>query len=75
MSKESTFNAEDTGDVGSIPGSGRSHGGGNGNLLSILAWSIPWAEKPGGLQSTGSKKLAPTEHSCFPSLAFSDYSI
>ena len=26
-------NAGDTGDVGSIPGSGRSPGGGNGNLL------------------------------------------
>ena len=23
---------------------------------SILAWKIPWAEKPGGLQSTGSQK-------------------
>ena len=31
--KESACNAGDTGDVGSIPGSGRSPGGGNGNLL------------------------------------------
>ena len=23
---------------------------------SILAWEIPWTEKPGGLQSTGSQK-------------------
>ena len=23
---------------------------------SILAWEIPWAEKPGGLQSMGSQK-------------------
>ena len=23
---------------------------------SILAWRIPWIEKPGGLRSTGSKK-------------------
>ena len=23
---------------------------------SILAWRIPWTEKPGGLQSTGSQK-------------------
>ena len=23
---------------------------------SILAWSIPWTEKPGGLQSVGSQK-------------------
>ena len=37
--------------VGSIPGSGRSLGGGNGNLSRILAWKIPWTEKPGRLQS------------------------
>ena len=24
---------------------------------SILAWRIPWTEKPGGLQSTGSQKV------------------
>ena len=24
---------------------------------SILAWKIPWAEEPGGLQSTGSQRL------------------
>ena len=29
--KEFAFHAEDTGDVGSIPGSGRSPGEGNGN--------------------------------------------
>ena len=23
---------------------------------SILAWEIPWTEKPGGLESTGSQK-------------------
>ena len=23
---------------------------------SILAWAIPWTEKPGGLQSTGSER-------------------
>ena len=32
-------NLTDTGDAGSIPGSGRSPGGGNGS--SILAWKIP----------------------------------
>ena len=35
--KESTCNAEDS---GSIPGSGRSPGGGHGNHSSILAWRI-----------------------------------
>ena len=24
---------------------------------SILAWDIPWAEEPGGLQSVGSKRV------------------
>ena len=28
---------------------------------SILAWRIPWAEKPGGLQSMGSKELDTTQ--------------
>ena len=28
---------------------------------SILAWRIPWAEKPGGLQSVGSKELDTTK--------------
>jgi len=35
-----------TGDLGSIPGMGRSPGEGNGNPLSILAWRIPWMEEP-----------------------------
>ena len=41
------------GDVGSILGSGRSPGEGNGNHSSILAWRIPWTEVPGRLQSMG----------------------
>ena len=28
---------------------------------SILAWRIPWTEEPGGLWSTGPKKLDTTE--------------
>ena len=44
--KESACNA---GDSGSIPGSGRSPRGGNGNPSSILVWGIPWTEEPGGL--------------------------
>ena len=35
------------GHFGSIPGLGRSPGGGNGNSLSILAWEIPRTEEPG----------------------------
>ena len=45
--KASAYNV---GDPGSIPGSGKSPGEGNGNpLTSILAWKIPWMEEPGGL--------------------------
>ena len=39
------------GDLGSIPGSGRSTGEGNSNPLSILAWKILWTEKPGEASS------------------------
>ena len=37
-------------DSGSIPGSG-----GSLTHSSILAWEIPWAEEPGGLQTMGSQ--------------------
>ena len=46
-------NAGDLRDAGSIPGLGRSPGGGHGNPLSVLAWRLPWTEEPGGLQSIG----------------------
>ena len=42
-------------DLGSIPGSGRSPGGGQATLSSILAWRIPWTEEPHGLQPIGSQ--------------------
>ena len=45
--KESTCNV---GDLGSIPGLGRSPGEGNGYPLSILAWRIPWTVYSMGLQ-------------------------
>ena len=47
-SKEAACNAEAAGDVGSIPGWGRSPGEGNGNHTSILAWSILGKEEPAG---------------------------
>ena len=53
-SKESACNAED---LGSIPGSGRSPGEGNGYHSSILAWKIPWTEEPCRLQFTGSQRV------------------
>ena len=49
--KDPPASAGDVKDAGSIPGSGRSPGVGNGNLLHILALKFPWAEEPGGLQS------------------------
>ena len=56
-SKGSASDAEDTGDQGSIPGSGRSPGEGNGNHSSILAWRIPWTEEPDRLQTMGSQRV------------------
>ena len=47
--KESALNTEDAGDLGSIPGLGRSPGGGNGNPLQYSCLEIPWTEEPGGL--------------------------
>ena len=49
-------NAGDIRDMGLIPGSGRSPGGGHGNPFqySCLRES-PWTEEPGRLQSIGSQ--------------------
>ena len=44
------------GDAGSIPGSGRSLGEGNGNCSSVLAWEIPWTEEPGWATAHGVAK-------------------
>ena len=52
---------EDIGDAGSFPGSGKFPEEGMITHSSILAWRIPWAEKPGGLQSMGSKELDTTK--------------
>ena len=43
--------AGDLRDVGLIPESGRSPGGGHATHFSILAWRIPWTEEPARLQS------------------------
>ena len=44
------------GEAGSIPELGRSPGEGIATHSSILVWTIPWTEEPGGLQSMGSQK-------------------
>ena len=55
--KHLPVNAEDTGNSGWIPGSGRSPGGGHGNLLQDSCLEIPWREESGGLQSMRSQRL------------------
>ena len=58
--KNPPVNAGDIRNVGLIPGSERSPGGGHDNpqwpqpmtIQYILSWRIPWTEEPGGLQST-----------------------
>ena len=44
------------GDSGLIPGSGICPGEGKTSHSSILAWEIPWTEKPGGLPSIWTQK-------------------
>ena len=53
------------GDLGLIPGSGRSLEKEMETHSSILAWSIPWTEQPGRLHSMGSQRIRhdwATEH-------------
>ena len=57
--KKPHANVGDTRDMGSVPGWGRSSGGGNDNPLNTLVWKIPWAEEPGGLWIMGHKELTP----------------
>ena len=52
--KESACNV---GDLGSIPGWGRSSGGGNGNPLLYSCLENPWTGEPGGVQSMGSLRV------------------
>jgi len=55
--------AGDLRDVGSIPGSGRSPGGGNENPVQYSCWRIPWTEELGRLQPMG---LQQVRHDCAP---------
>ena len=55
--KNPPANTGDARDAGSIPGSGRSPGGGHGNPSSLLAWRVKQMEEPGRLRSTGSQEL------------------
>ena len=73
--KNLSANAGDIRDLGSIPGLGRSPGGGDGNPLqysfpleeemaihsTILSWRIPQTEESGELQSMGSRRVGHDE--------------
>ena len=54
MVKASAYNE---GDLGSIPGWGRSLEKEMATHSSILAWKIPWTEEPDKLQSMGSQRV------------------
>ena len=54
-SKEAACDVGDTGDTGSVPGSGRSSEGGNGNPLQYSC--LKNSMEPGGLQSMGSQRV------------------
>ena len=45
------------GDLGLISGLERFSGEEMATYSSILAWKVPWTEKPGGLQFMGSQRV------------------
>ena len=56
--ERSACNAEDAGDLGLIPGLGRSPGGGKSNPLQYSCLENPMEmEEPGRLQSMGSQRV------------------
>ena len=59
--KNPSANAGDILDVGSIPGSGRTPGGGHGNPLQYFYLENPMDRGHGGLQPKGRKELDMTE--------------
>jgi len=46
------------GDMGLVPGLGRSSGEVNSNPIQILAWRISWTEEPGRLWSVGLQRVS-----------------
>ena len=79
--KNPPANSGDVRATDSIPGSGRSPGGGDGNPLQYSCLQNPWTEEPGGLQSIGSqsweqpKQLSRHAHSVYMSTLLSQESI
>ena len=62
--KNLPVNGGDTGDVDSVPGSGRSLEEGMATHSSILAWRIPWTESLVSYSPWGHKESDMTEHTC-----------
>ena len=63
--KNPPVHAGDTGDTGSIRGSGRSPGGGNRNPLQYSCLENPHGQRSlVGFSPWGCKELAVTEHAC-----------
>ena len=63
-------NPANAGDMGLIPGLGRSLEKGMATHSSILAWRIPWTEEPGGLQPMQSQRVRHFHFSLGLSLGF-----
>ena len=55
--KDLSANAEDVRGVGSIPGMGRSPGGGHGNPVQYSCQENPSTEESGKLQSIGLQRV------------------
>ena len=55
LSRQELHSTCNVGDLGLIPGLGRSPGGGHGNPLWYSYLENPWTEEPGRLQSMGSQ--------------------
>ena len=55
--KNPPANAGDIRGTSLIPGSGRSPGEGNGNILQYSYLKKPWTEKPAELQSIGLQRV------------------
>ena len=55
--KNTSANAGDVRNVGSVPGLGRSPEEGIATHSGILAWRTPWTEQPARLQSTGPQRV------------------
>ena len=57
MVKIPPANIEYVRDIGLIPGSGRSLGGGHANPLHYSSWRTPWTGETGRLQFVGLQRV------------------